>query len=223
MLFPTLAAAALMACSCLPSSAQQPAPSSESSSQSSSDKAAPVPNDQQPPADQTSPDDQSNDTGHGSKIKRKLKEAAPSCIGFAGGVGKCRHSKESREEQQKEIAEQQLRQHCRDAADQGKPEDQPCADLRKRDAAHDVSVGDDYFQDKHYPSAENRYRLALQEDPTNAPAMLHLAQVLEKTGHNAEASQQYQNFLNTHPQGPDAKLAREALDRLRSPATPASR
>jgi Tfp pilus assembly protein PilF len=87
--------------------------------------------------------------------------------------------------------------------------------LRKRDSERDLKVGDDYFSDKHYPSAENRYRLALQEDPTNARATFHLAQVLEKTGKNSEAYAQYQKFLNTEPVGPDQKKAREALTRLR--------
>jgi predicted Zn-dependent protease len=193
--------------------AQQPAPVPDAPPQSSSSKAAPVQNDQQPPADQTT--DTTSDKKKESKFKRKLKDAAPSCIGFGGGAGKCRHTQESDEDRKQEAADLQLRRQCGDAKDQGKPETQPCADLRKRDAQHDVSVGDDYFSDKHYPSAENRYRLALQEDPANATAMFHLAQVLEKTGKNSDAYQQYQNFLNTEPVGPDAKRAREALDRLR--------
>jgi TolA-binding protein len=193
--------------------AQQPAPPQDTAPQSSSSKAAPVQNDQQPPASQTP--DTTADKKKESKLKRKLKDAAPNCIGFGGGAGKCRHSQESDEERKQEAADEQLRHQCRDTKDAGNPEDQPCADLRKSDAQHDVSVGDDYFGDKHYPSAENRYRLALQEDPTNATAMFHLAQVLEKTGRNSDAYQQYQNFLNTEPVGPDAKRAREALTRLR--------
>jgi len=214
------------ACLCLPFSAQQPAPPAESSGQSSSSKAAPVQDDQQPPADQSAPSTtNSSATKHDSKLKKKLKDAAPSCIGFEGGAGKCRHSKGSEEDQKKEMEERQLRQQCQDAADAGRTEGQSCADLRKRDAVHDVSVGDDYLADKHYPSAVNRYKLALQEDPTNSTAMLHLAQTLEKTGQNSAAYEQYQNFLNTDPQGPDAKLARQALDRLRPywTGTPASK
>ena len=214
--------AAFAACLCLPLPAQQPAPPTDSSSQSSSSKAAPVQNDQQPPPDQTAPNDKSSEAKHDSKLKRKLKDAAPTCIGFEGGAGKCRHTKESEEEQQKEINGQQIRQQCRDAADQGKAEEPSCADLRKGDAAHDVEVGDTYFGEKNYTSAINRYHLALQEDPASPTAMFHLAQALEKSGHNSDAYQQYQNFLNTGPEGPDEKKAQAALDRLRKYWTGAS-
>jgi tetratricopeptide (TPR) repeat protein len=193
--------------------AQQPAPVPDPAPQSSSSKAAPVQNDQQPPDSQTT--GTAADTKKESRIKRKLKDAAPNCIGFGGGAGKCRRTQESDEDRKQEAADLKLHRQCGDDKDQGTPESQACADLHKRDAQHDVSVGDDYFGDKHYPSAENRYRLALQEDPTNATAMFHLAQVLEKTGRNSDAYQQYQNFLNTEPLGPDAKRAREALSRLR--------
>jgi len=45
--------------------------------------------------------------------------------------------------------------------------------------------------------------------------MLHLSEVLEKSGKNSEAYEQYQDFLNTDPQGPDQKKAQAALQRLR--------
>lgn len=201
---------------CLTVAAQEPAPESPSGRQSSSSsgKAAPVQNDQEPPADQTGSSNGSGDSKHDSKLK-KLKDAAPNCIGFEGGTGKCRHPQESEEDAKKESEDRKLRQRCQDDADQAKPEIPSCADLRKSDAAHDVAVGDDYFQEKHYPSAENRYRLALQEDPKNATAMLHLSEVLEKSGKNSEAYEQYQDFLNTDPQGPDQKKAQAALQRLR--------
>jgi tetratricopeptide (TPR) repeat protein len=189
--------------------AQQPAPS-DSGNQSSSSKAAPVQNDQ-PPA----PTDDASDQKHESKLKRKLKDAAPNCIGFGGGAGKCRQPDDSEENAKQEAADRELRQRCGDARNTGQAEDQPCAELRKRDSQRDLQVGDEYFSDKHYPSAENRYRLALQEDPGNAMAMFHFAQVLEKTGKNSEAYEQYQKFLNTEPLGPDQKKARAALDRLR--------
>jgi len=206
----------LAACLSLPLTAQQAAPPTDSSSQSPSDQAAPFQTDQARPAEQPS----SDETKKESKLKRKAKEAAPSCIGFSGGAGKCRHSKEDEEEQKKEAADRQLRQHCNDQVDTSPKapradNDQPCTDLHKRDAGHDLEVGDTYLEQKNYNAAAMRYRDALQNDPGNALAMLHLAQALENAGRRSEAYEQYQNFLNTDPQGPNAKRAREALDRLR--------
>jgi Flp pilus assembly protein TadD len=193
--------------------AQQPAPVPDPAPQSSSSKAAPVQNDQQPPASQTP--DTTADTKKESKFKRKLKEAAPSCIGFSGGTAKCRDDSASEQHQKEAADEQRLRQHCRDLHDSSQPEDQSCTGLRKSDSQIDTEVGDDYFSDKHYPSAESRYRLALQEDPTNSKTILHLARLLEKIDRKSDAYVQYQDFLNTEPVGPDAKRAREALTRLR--------
>jgi len=207
-----LGVVSLIACLCVPLLAQQPAPRIDpKDAQPDPDRAAPVQNDQAPAPEQPNTEDKKKQ----SKLKRKLKDAAPGCIGFSGGAAKCRHSKEDDEEREKEAADQQLRQRCKAAADEAKPTDEACADLRKRDAAHDVEVGDNYLDQKSYSAAAMRYRDALKGDPTNATAMLHLAQVLEKSGHNSEAYEQYQSFLNTDPQGPDARRAREALDRLR--------
>ena len=209
-----LGIAALAACLTLPLAAQQPASSSSQSSSppSSSDQAAPAPDNQQASPDQTVPTEKKKE----SRLKRKLKEAAPSCIGIEGGAAKCRQSKDEDDanEEKKEAQEQALRDRCRDAADQPGTPAPECVELRKSEAAHDLQVGDDYFSDKHYPSAENRYRLALQEDPANATAMLHLAEVLEKTGHNSEAADEYQKFLAADPDGRDAQKARKALARL---------
>ena len=209
--------AVLAACFCGASYAQQPSssssssqPPSSSSSQSPSDQALPPA--PEPAPDQTPPEEPKKE----SKIKRKLKDAAPTCIGIAGGAGKCRQSSdpETAEQRKKEAQQQQLHDQCRDAADQPGTPDPACVELHKQDSAHDLEVGDEYFSDKHYPSAENRYRLALQEDPTNATAMLHLAQLLEKMDRKPEAADQYRKFLATNPPEPEASKARKALDKL---------
>jgi tetratricopeptide (TPR) repeat protein len=195
-----------------------PAQGQQSPPPSSSKTASP---DQQPsPAQVPDKADQKNESpstespGTGSKIKRKLEEAVPSCIGILGGSAKCRQTQDDKQEQKKAADQQALRTHCRDVADQPGTPDPACVELKKQDAAHDLQVGDDYFSDKQYPSAENRYRLVLQEDPANTTAMLHLAQVLEKMHKSAEAAEEYQKFLATNPPDAEAKKARAALEKL---------
>ena len=160
----------------LPLCAQQsspPASSSSSQSSSSKDNAAPSqPQEQTPNADQ-------NTTKPESKVKKDLKDLEPQCVGLSGGAAKCRHSQPNTANTQQEDQERQLRQQCSDSANQGQ---QQCIELRKSDSARDTKVGDDYLSDKHYPSAVNRYCLALQEDPTNETAKQHLAQALKKGG-----------------------------------------
>jgi len=198
----------------LPGWSQQPAPSSSSQPQ----PAPRIQDDtQEPPSERAQAEQQQNadnDKKKESKIKKKLKDAAPECIGFSGGSGKCRHSQEDEDEKKRQVEEQRLRTQCRDAADTTAPAPQGCADLRRHDSAHDVEVGDNYFDQKSYKPAELRYRSALQTDPTNAAALYKLARVLEKTGRNEEAAEMYAKFLNTDPQGPEQKQAQDALNRL---------
>jgi tetratricopeptide (TPR) repeat protein len=205
---------ALLACFSVPALAQQ-APST-SSSQPDSQQAQDH-QDQQP-----SPEQPDNDKKKDSKVKRKLKELVPSCVGISGGTGKCHHSQDDQEEAKREAADQDLRQQCRDASEHSQPESQACADLHRRDAAHDVEVGDSYLEQKSYNAAAMRYRSALQADPANATAMLHYAQALEKLSRKTEAYQQYQDYLKTDPSGDDAKRARSAMERL-APGASASK
>lgn len=208
-----LAGFALALCFSVPGTAQQSSTSSTVSSQSQ--EQAPAAQQQQPQTDQPSSDGSKKE----SKIKKKAGDLVPYCVGI-GSLGKCRHDADQEEQAKREAAEQELQRQCHDAAAQSQPETSACADLRKSDAAHDVDVGDTYVDQKNYNAAVMRYRSALQTDPTNATAMLHLAQVLEKTKKNAEAYQEYQRFLSTDPQAPDAQKARAALQRL-APYRPA--
>ncbi len=208
----------LTACFGLPVLAQQAPPSSESSVQT----ATPEPQNknsvqgQQPSSEQPSNEDNKKKE---SKIKRKAKDLIPGCVGIAGGAGKCRHSEDEEEQRKREEQEDQLRRQCREAAQLSQQESQSCADLRKSDAAHDLEVGDTYFDQKSYTAAASRYRSALEGDPTNAMAILHYAQALEKLGRKSEAYEQYQRYLNTEPQGADADRARKAVERLHSSAS----
>lgn len=147
------------------------------------------------------------------KVKQKADDLIPYCVGI-GSLGKCRHDAGAEEQAKRETAAQNLQRQCRDAAENSQPETPACADLRKQDAAHDVDVGDTYFSDKSYSAAATRYRSALQTDPANATAMLHLAQTLEKMHRKPEAVAEYQKFLATNPPDPEAKKARAALEKL---------
>lgn len=196
---------------------QSPSSSSSSSSQSDTTVTTPPPpanaeKQQQPPAAQPSTDDNKKDTTL-DKVKQKADDLIPYCIGI-GSIGKCRHDPDQERQARREAAAQALQRQCRDAAEQSQPETPACADLRKKDAAHDVDVGDTYFGEKSYNAAVMRYRSALQTDPTNATAMLHLAQALEKLHRKPEAAAEYQKFLATNPSDPEAKKARAALEKL---------
>jgi tetratricopeptide (TPR) repeat protein len=83
-------------------------------------------------------------------------------------------------------------------------------------AMKDIEVGDFYFKVKeNYPAAISRYREALEYKPHDAEATFKLAEALNKTGDSAGAIENYQAYLNILPNGPYAKKAHEALDKLK--------
>lgn len=83
-------------------------------------------------------------------------------------------------------------------------------------ALKDIEVGDFYFKVKqNYPAAVSRYREALEYKPHDAEATFKLAEVLNKTGDTAGAIENYQAYLKILPNGPYAKKAQEALDKLK--------
>ena len=79
-----------------------------------------------------------------------------------------------------------------------------------------VEVGDFYFKKENYQAAISRYREALEYKPHDAEATFKLAEVLNKTGDTAGAVQNYQAYLKILPDGPYAKKAHEALDKLKA-------
>ena len=78
-----------------------------------------------------------------------------------------------------------------------------------------VEVGDFYFKKENYSAAVSRYREALEYKPHDAEATFKLAQVLEKTGDNAGAMENYKDYLKILPNGPYAKKSQEELDKLK--------
>jgi tetratricopeptide (TPR) repeat protein len=89
-------------------------------------------------------------------------------------------------------------------------------------AAKDVEVGDFYFKQRNYRAAISRYREALLYKPNDAIATFSLADALEKSGDLQEAAQNYRAYLKILPNGPKAKDAHKALERLKA-TTPAPR
>ncbi len=81
-------------------------------------------------------------------------------------------------------------------------------------AMKDVEVGDYYFRAGNYKAALSRYREALQFKPHDAVATFKLAQALEKSKDFEEARIRYQEYLVILKDGPSAREAKKALERL---------
>ena len=81
-------------------------------------------------------------------------------------------------------------------------------------ASKDVEVGDFYFKRKNYKAALDRYKEALYYKDNDALASFRLAVCQEKLGDKAEARKYYEQYLKILPEGPFAKDAHAALDKL---------
>ena len=79
-----------------------------------------------------------------------------------------------------------------------------------------VEVGDFYYKKENYQAAISRYREALEYKPHDAEATFKLAEALNKTGDTAGAVENYKAYLKILPNGPYAKKAHEALDKLKT-------
>jgi tetratricopeptide (TPR) repeat protein len=86
-------------------------------------------------------------------------------------------------------------------------------------ALKDVEVGDFYFKRKNYRAALDRYKEALYYKDNDAVASFRLAQCQEKLGEKEEARKYYEQYLKILPEGPYAKEAHAALEKLGEPAT----
>ncbi len=82
-------------------------------------------------------------------------------------------------------------------------------------AMKDVEVGDWYYKQENYKAAISRYREALDFKPHDAEATFRLAEVLNKTGDLPGATTNYEEYLKLVPNGPHAKKAKEALEKLK--------
>ena len=84
-------------------------------------------------------------------------------------------------------------------------------------AMKDIEVGDYYYKKENYQAAISRYREALEFKPHDAEATFKLAEAQNKTGDTAGAIENYEAYLKMLPNGPYAKKAHEALDKLKMP------
>jgi tetratricopeptide (TPR) repeat protein len=103
------------------------------------------------------------------------------------------------------------------------PEDEP-ADVQEMHpwnpyrAMKDDEVGDFYFKRKAYRAALARYQDALIWKEKDAIANFRMAECYEKLDQPAEAIPHYQEYLKILPEGPLAKEAHKALERLKAEA-----
>lgn len=81
-------------------------------------------------------------------------------------------------------------------------------------AVKDDEVGDFYLKQGDYKGAVARYEDALLYKNNDAVANFRLGQCFEKLGQPDEAVAHYQAYLKILPQGPYAKQAKKALEKL---------
>lgn len=105
------------------------------------------------------------------------------------------------------------------------PEDEPAdADVQEMHpwnpyrAMKDDEVGDFYFKRKNYQAALARYKDALIWKEKDAVANFRMAQCYEKLDQPDQAIPHYQEYLKILPEGPYAKEARKALEKLKAEA-----
>src|SRR5579864_2649459 len=102
------------------------------------------------------------------------------------------------------------------------PEDEP-ADVQEMHpwnpyrALKDDEVGDFYFKRKAYRAALARYQDALIWKEKDAIANFRMAECYEKLDQPEQAIPHYQEYLKILPEGPFAKEARKALEKLKAP------
>jgi tetratricopeptide (TPR) repeat protein len=85
-------------------------------------------------------------------------------------------------------------------------------------AMKDDEVGDFYFKRKSYRAALARYQDALTWKEKDAVANFRIAQCYEKLDQPDQAIPHYQEYLKILPEGPFAKEAHKALQRLEAEA-----
>jgi len=104
------------------------------------------------------------------------------------------------------------------------PEAEPSGDVQEMHpwnpyrALKDDEVGDYYFKRKSYRAALARYQDALVWKEKDAVANFRMAQCYEKLDQPDQAITHYQEYLKILPEGPFAKEAQKALQKLKAEA-----
>ena len=109
--------------------------------------------------------------------------------------------------------------HPNSGVDEKDPEDEPDGVQEMHPwnpyrAMKDDEVGDFYFKRKDYKAALARYQDALIWKEKDAVANFRMAECYEKLNQPDLAIQHYQEYLKILPQGPFAKEAHKALEKL---------
>ena len=91
----------------------------------------------------------------------------------------------------------------------------PTTATSEQQAAKDIDVGYFYLKDKNYRAAESRLKESLELSPNNPVALIGLAQAQQKLGERDAARQNYEAYLKTQPEGPDAEKVKKALAELK--------
>jgi len=111
--------------------------------------------------------------------------------------------------------------HPNSGAVETNPEDEPEGDVQEMHpwnpyrAMKDDEVGDYYFKRKSYKAALARYQDALIWKEKDAVANFRMAQCYEKLDQPDQAIPHYEEYLKILPDGPYAKEARKALQKLK--------
>ena len=83
------------------------------------------------------------------------------------------------------------------------------------DAAHNVDVGDYYYEQKNYRAALLRYEDARQSKPGDAAIHVRMGRALEQLDEPARAYLEYDSAGKLELEGKSASAAKEAMERLR--------
>jgi tetratricopeptide (TPR) repeat protein len=81
-------------------------------------------------------------------------------------------------------------------------------------AAHDVEVGDEYFKDKNFDAALERYQSAVEEKPGDNAIHVRLGRALEKLDKIPQAIDQYKAAQDLPGPAKWSDQAKAALRRL---------
>ncbi len=182
---------------------------------------APPPSDEPPPPKQPE-----------SKVKKKIKSAAPNCLKI-GGSEHCKESKaddqaEDQPPQQPPVPANQAPPRASDVNESSSKDNAipfgegsgPAPDVQElhpynpHQADKEVEVGTFYFKRYNYRAAESRFEEALQYMPNHAEAIFRLAESQEKLGKYDQARANYEKYLKILPDGPFAQTAKKALGKL---------
>ncbi|MBF5043730.1 tetratricopeptide repeat protein [Aggregicoccus sp. 17bor-14] len=78
-----------------------------------------------------------------------------------------------------------------------------------------VGRGLAYLDQGRFVFAERSFQQALRLDPKSGAALMGLAETYRAQGQKANAQRYYEQYLQVMPDGPDARAARNALERLK--------